>query len=111
MAHTDPYPGPERRTRDRAAGPLRRRQEQPVEVERRAGRDDGFDIAGALELYLDECKTRGAMTRLLQQWLTDARAGDASNREPGYIEAVERAIGVMSHAPDVHTGIAMLQRR
>lgn len=112
MAHAEPYPGRDRRTRDRSRGiQLRRRQEQPVDVERRKPREDGFDISGALELYLDECKTRGAMTKLLERWLAEARDGDASAQDPEYIRAVERAIDVMRHAPDVQTGIAMLQRR
>jgi hypothetical protein len=107
----EPYSGQERRARDRSAGiQLRRRQKQPVEKtqDRRRGTDDGFDIAGALELHLDEVKTRRGMIALLESWLREA--DESAERDENYVRAVERAIAAMTAAPDPLTAIAVLQR-
>jgi hypothetical protein len=109
----EPYSGQERRARDRSAGiQLRRRQKQPVEKtrERRRATDDGFDIAGALELHLDEIKTRRGMIALLESWLREAAATAPAERDESYVRAVERAIAAMTAAPDPLTAIAVLQR-
>ena len=90
--------------------PLRRRRNEPVAVDRRRG-SGGFDIAAALELYLDHCKTRRAMLELLEQWLAEGRQREQDSENLQYIAAVERAIETMKRAPDVQTAIVMLQRR
>jgi hypothetical protein len=90
--------------------PLRRRRNEPVAVERRRGAG-GFDIAAALELYLDHCRTRRAMLELLEQWLAEGRQREQDPENLQYIAAVERAIETMKRAPDVQTAIVMLQRR
>ena len=112
MTTAEPYSGQERRARDRSAGiRLRRRQKQPVEKtrDRRRGSDNGFDIAGALELHLDEVKTRRGMISLLESWLREAEESTAE-RDANYVRAVERAIAAMTAAPDPLTAIAVLQR-
>jgi hypothetical protein len=90
--------------------PLRRRRNEPVAVERRRN-TGGFDIAAALELYLDHCKTRRAMLELLEQWLAEGRQREQEGENLQYIAAVERAIETLKRAPDVQTAILMLQRR
>jgi hypothetical protein len=111
MTGTESYSGGERRTRDRSRGiVLRRRESQPVEVERRRSDANGIDIAAALELHLDTCTTRRAMIGLLESWLDEAQGG-STERDDGYIGAVEHAIEVMKAAPDPLTAIAVLQRR
>ena len=107
------YSGEDRRARDRAEGiVLRRRQQEPVEVERRRGaQSDGFDIAAALELVLDECPTRRSMLALLEAWLNEAKNTAPEERDESYIGAVEHATKVMKTSPDVLTGIAILQRQ
>ena len=89
---------------------LRRRENRAVTVERRRPAP-GFDIAGILEMHLDQCKTRRAMIGLLDQWLSEARAREHENQDPDYIDAVERAIEVMKKAPDVETAVIWLQKR
>jgi hypothetical protein len=112
MSDTEPYSGPERRGSERSDDiQLRRRENRPVEVERRRSNPEGFDIAAALELHLDQCKTRRAMIALLEQWLEEARSREQESQDPEYISAVERAIAVMKGAPDVETAIVTLQRR
>lgn len=108
---SETYTGPERRGRDRSQGiQLRRRQQVPVENDRR--RDlRGFDIAGMLEMHLDQCKTRRAMLTLLEGWLTEARGAAPETRDADYITAIERSIDAMKTAPDLETAICMLQRR
>jgi hypothetical protein len=90
---------------------LRRRENRPVEFERRRNRGSGIDIAAVLEMHLDQCKTRRSMIALLEQWLSEAQARERENQDPEYIGAVERAIEVMKGAPDVETGIFSLQQR
>jgi hypothetical protein len=112
MTTAEPFSGQDRRARDRSAGILlRRRQKQAVEKaeERRRGSDNGFDIAGALELHLDEVKTRRGMISLLESWLREAEDSTAE-RDANYVRAIERAIAAMTAAPDALTGIAVLQR-
>lgn len=112
MLQTEEYTGPERRSHDRSQGPLlRRRRNEPVEVERRRGVDGTPQIAAALELHLDECKTRRSMIDLLERWLVEARAGDESTQDAGYTRAVEHSLEVMRSSPDRETAIAVLQRR
>jgi hypothetical protein len=89
---------------------LRRRRNEPVAVERRRS-GGSFDIAAALELYLDNCKTRRAMLELLDQWLAEGRQREQDAENIQYIAAVERAMETMKRAPDVETAIVMLQRR
>jgi hypothetical protein len=93
-----------------AGTPLRRRRNEAVTVERRRS-GGGFDIAAALELYLDHCRTRRAMLDLLDQWLQEGRQREQDSESASYIAAVERAIETMKRAPDVQTAILMLQRR
>ena len=113
MADTASYSGEERRLRDRARGiVLRRRRAEPregAEERRRAPVQNGFDIASALELHLDQCGTRRAMLGLLESWLAEGQ--NASERDDGYRRAVEHAMTVMKASPDVPTAIAVLQRR
>ncbi|MGZ8198607.1 MAG: hypothetical protein ACXWUH_03995 [Burkholderiales bacterium] len=112
MSDTEIYSGPERRARDRTLGtPLRRRLVEAVEIERRSVNTNAFDIAAALEMHLDQCTTRRAMLQLLQGWLSEARSGSKEAQDADYIGAVERSIEVMKSAPDVETGIAILQRK
>ena len=111
MTATEPYSVSERRKRDRSAGiQLRRRESQQVEDDRRTQGQNGVDIAAALELYLDQAKTRRAMIGLLESWLADAQGIGAAHDE-GFIEAVKYAIHVMGESPDPQTAIAVLQRR
>jgi hypothetical protein len=115
LVETVTYSGEERRTRDRSRGiELRRRRSEPPEggVERRrASVDNGFDIASALELHLDQCTTRRAMLNLLESWLTEAKNAQAAERDEAYSQAVEHAIAVMKSSPDVLSAIAVLQRQ
>lgn len=109
---TRPYTGPERRERDRSQGiELRRREVQPVEVERRRPVEGTAEVAAALEMHLDQCKTRRAMLTLLETWLGEARNAPADAQDPDYARALERSIEVIRAAPDMETGIMMLQRR
>jgi hypothetical protein len=113
MTTAEPYSGQERRVHDRSAGiQLRRRQKQPVEKtrDRRRGSDNGFDIAGALELHLDQVKTRRGMIALLESWLREAAESAPAERDENYVRAIERAIAAMTAAPDPLTAIAVLQR-
>ena len=114
MIETESFGGQERRTRDRSRGIIlrRRRNELPQgQVERRrAPVQNGFDIASALEMHLDEHKTRRAMLNLLESWLQEATSAEAAERDDGYAEAVRYAVDVMKSAPDVLTAIAVLQR-
>jgi hypothetical protein len=111
VAELETYSGQERRARDRSRILLRRRRVEAVEpaVERRRGAANGFDIAAALEMHLGEHTTKRAMLRLLESWLQEARA--SAERDDNYIEAVEYATEVMQSAPDVLTGICILQRQ
>ena len=115
MAEIQTYTGEERRTRDRSRGILlRRRRSEAVAPEserRRSSNANGFDIAAALELHLDECTTRRAMLNLLESWLREATDGGAVERDENYINAVQHAVQVVKSAPDVATGIAILQRQ
>lgn len=116
MAQTATYTGDERRQRDRTRGiVLRRRRSEPREGAEERRRtppaSNGFDIASALELHLDQCSTRRAMLGLLESWLAEAQNPAAAERDDGYRRAVEHAISVMKGSPDVTTAIAVLQRR
>ena len=112
MGETETYSGEERRTRDRARGIILRRRSnqlpQGAVERRRAAENNGFDIASALELHLDQCTSRRAMLTLLESWLTESSS--AAEPDEGYTEAVENAIRVMKASPDVATAIAVLQR-
>lgn len=111
MAETEPNGGSDESTDvpgDHT--PLRRRENRPVEFERRR-RPSNFDIGALLEMHLDQCKTRRAMIHLLEEWLAEATSRDEASQDADYTEAVQRAIEVMRAAPDVETGIVMLQRR
>ena len=104
----------ERRARDRSQGfALRRRRQELIDasLERRRSERSGFDIAAALEMHLDECKTRRAMLTLLESWLAEARNAGPEEQDESYVQAVERAIEVMRSSPDPLTAIAVLQRR
>lgn len=112
MATTEPHTGQERRSRDRSAGiRLRRRQNQLPDKadDRRRRSHDGIDIASALELHLDLVTTRRGMITLLESWLHEGK-NNPSERDESYVRAVERAIEVMSAAPDPVSAIAVLQR-
>lgn len=101
----------ERRARDRSVGILlRRRQNRLAEIaeDRRRKTKSGFDIAAALELHLDDVTTRRGMIALLESWLSESSEGEA--RDEQYVQAIERAIRVIKTAPDLQTGIAVLQR-
>ena len=107
----DLEPRQERRARDRSQGiQLRRRNREPVEVDQRRNRSNGFDIASALEMYLDEIKTRRAMLELLESWLNETNNVDQAEHNGDYRQAVEHAIDVVKTAPDVLTAVAILQR-
>ena len=112
MTTAETFSGQERRRLDRAAGiQPRRREKQRVEKadDRRSGSDNGFDIAGALELHLDQVTTRRGMIALLESWLQEANNSPAE-RDENYVRAVTNAITVMTAAPDPLIGIARLQR-
>ena len=112
MATAEPHTGQDRRSRDRSAGiKLRRRQNQLAEKadDRRRGSQKGFDIAAALELHLDQVKTRRGMIALLESWLQEAEHS-LTERDENYVRAVEHAIEVMTAAPDPLSAIAVLQR-
>ena len=110
--HAQPHSGPERRSRDRSQGiTLRRREKQTVEVERRSPPQRTPEIAAALELHLDQCKTRRAMLTLLETWLGEARNAAPDAQDPVYSRALERSIEVFKETPDIETAIAVLQRR
>lgn len=111
MTETEPKSEPERPIEGSPDIPLRRRQQRPVEFERRRSSGVTFDIAAALELYLDQCRTRRAMIHLLEEWLAEARNRGPETQDSSYVHAVERAIDVMNRAPDVQTAIVRLQRR
>ena len=112
MLEPNQNPTPERRTRDRSKGiALRRRLQQQVEAERRRSRQGTAEIAAALELHLDQFKTRRAMAGLLEQWLTESRNAELAEQDLEYIKALERSIEIMKAAPDVETGIAMMHRQ
>jgi len=109
-SENETYTGPERRTRDRSLGfQLRRRRHEAVENDRRKDLK-GFDIAGMLEMHLDECKTRRAMLNLLERWLAEARSAAPEAQDTDYITAIERSIEVMKSAPDIESAICILQR-
>ena len=114
MHATERYSGHDRRTRDRSQGiVLRRRTKQPVSPEReqRRSASNGFDIAAALEMHLDQAPTRRAMLALLESWLTEAKHSEATEHDEHYEQAVAHAMEVMKAAPDPTTAIAILQRR
>src|SRR5688572_3640445 len=80
---SQPHPGPERRARDRSQGiTLRRRENQITEVERRRPIEGTAEIAAALELHLDQCKTRRAMLTLIETWLGEARNAPPDAQDP-----------------------------
>ena len=114
MIEPETYGGEERRQRDRSRGIILRRRQNALpegqpERRRSAPVNNGFDIASALEMHLDEHKGRRAMLNLLESWLTEAK--NAAERDEGYSQAVEYAIEVMKGSPDVPTAIAVLQRK
>jgi hypothetical protein len=114
MAMAHHYPGQERRARDRSAGiQLRRRQNKSVDKPdaRKRSSENGFDIASALELHLDQITTRRGMIALLESWLLEARQSEPPERDEKYVAAVEHAIQVMTAASDPIAAIAVLQRR
>src|SRR5687767_13864446 len=107
-----PHAGTERRARDRSLGiQLRRRLKDPIETERRRPIEGTAEIAAALEMHLDQCKTRRAMLTLIETWLGEARNAPPDAQDPVYARALQRSIEVIRSAPDLETGIAMLQRR
>lgn len=111
MTTTQPDASQERRARDRSVGILlRRRQNRLTEIaeDRRRKAQSGFDIAAALELHLDDVPTRRGMIALLESWLSESTQSE--ERDEQYVQAIERAIRVIKSAPDLPTGIAMLQR-
>jgi hypothetical protein len=111
MDDTEPDAQPEGAGEAAEGAPLRRRENRPVAVERRSSNRQGFDIGAALELHLDQCKTRRSMIKLLEEWLAESRTRDPGDQDPEYIAAVERAIEVMKNAPDIETAVIMLQQR
>jgi hypothetical protein len=112
MAETEQNAAPDENAGDSSdETPLRRRENRPVEFERRRNRANTFDIGALLEMHLDQCKTRRSMIHLLEEWLAESTGREQANQDPEYTEAVQRAIDVMKGAPDVETGIVMLQQR
>ena len=114
MHDTEPNSEPEGAGEASDRTPLRRRENRPVEFDRRRRDGDSsesFDIGAALELHLDQCKTRRSMIKLLEEWLAESRNRDPGSQNPEYAAAVERAIDVMRNAPDIETAIVTLQRR
>jgi hypothetical protein len=112
MLQNDDFPANERRTRDRTPGSqLRRRRKLEVEVDRRDSGQGTAEIGAALELHLDQFKTRRAMIGLLEQWLTESRDSELAEQDVDYVNALERSIEIIKDAPDLETGIAMLHRR
>ena len=113
MTLAEIYSGEERRARDRSAGiQLRRRKKRavPKADDQRQASDNGFDIASALELHLDQITTRRGMIALLESWLQEAKNAEASERDENYVQAVRHAIEVMTSATDPIHAIAVLQR-
>jgi hypothetical protein len=112
MADNESQPDPQDSEDDQGQPTLlRRRENRPVEVERRRNRSSGVDIGALLEMHLDQCKTRRAMIGLLEQWLTEVRSRPQEGQDPDYIDAIQRAIEVMKGSPDVETAIVRLQQR
>ncbi|HEX2827267.1 MAG TPA: hypothetical protein VHP37_13040 [Burkholderiales bacterium] len=115
MVEPQMYSGEERRLRDRSRGIVLRRRSNVLpegQVERRrAPVHNGFDIASALEMHLDEHKGRRAMLNLLESWLSESKSAQGDGHDDGYQQAVEYAIEVMKGSPDVLTAIAVLQRK
>jgi len=112
MTTAETYSGQERRRLDRSAGiQLRRRRKPTIDKanDRRSSSDNGFDIASALELHLDEVPTRRGMITLLETWLQEAKDSQ-TERDENYVKAIADAIAVMTAAPDPLTGIARLRR-
>ena len=105
-------PATERRTRERSPGSqLRRRRKLEVEVDRRSSAQGTAEIATALEMHIDQFKTRRAMLGLLEQWLTESRDAELAEQDLEYVDALERSIEIVKAAPDVESGIAMLHRK
>jgi hypothetical protein len=112
MTSAETYTGQERRRLDSSSGiQLRWREKQRVDKanDRRTSSDNGFDIAGALELHLEQVTTRRGMITLLESWLQEANDSQTA-RDENYVRAIADAITVMTAAPDPLTGIARLQR-
>ena len=113
MTIAQTYTGQERRARDRAAGiQLRRRAKKPLpdKASDRRKTQDGFDIAAALELHLDQVTTRRGMIALLESWLQEAKDSNQAEHDESYMRALMHAREVMTTAPDPLTAIAVLQR-
>lgn len=109
MALREVHPTTERRSRDRSQGILLRRRHSQLghmRIERRRPHV-GFDVAGALELHLEDYPTLEAMLVLLEAWRYAANGEHA----PEYLDAIDHAVAVMRRADEPLHAIAMLQRR
>jgi hypothetical protein len=66
-------------------------------------------MARTLELYSKSFPTRHRLLMLLETWLFTAERDGVSERQPGYAEALKRAIHTLETSPTVEDAIARLR--
>jgi len=66
-------------------------------------------MARTLELYSKSFPTRHRLLMLLETWLFAAERDGVSERQPGYAEALKRAIHSLETSPTVEEAIARLR--
>ena len=66
-------------------------------------------MARTLELYSKSFPTRHRLLMLLETWLFAAERDGVSERQPGYAEALKRAIHTLETSPTVDDAIARLR--
>src|SRR5690242_11973198 len=68
----------------------------PPLVDRRRKRNNGFDVAAALELNLDRYPTQDELRTLLSYWLNSAETHELGHHDPSYMPALKRALVIVS---------------
>jgi len=66
-------------------------------------------MARTLELYSKSFPTRHRLLMLVETWLFAAERDGVSERQPGYAEALKRAIHTLETSPTVDDAIARLR--
>jgi hypothetical protein len=66
-------------------------------------------MAQTLELYSKSFPTRQRLMMLLETWLFAAERDGVSERQPGYADALKRAINTLQTSPSVADAIARLR--
>ena len=66
-------------------------------------------MARTLELYSKSFPTRHRLLMLLETWLFAAERDGVSERQPGYAEALKRAINTLETSPTVADAIARVR--